>query len=126
MNRAVIHTVDTDVVVLGVTAVARLEDLQLAIAFGSGQHFRYININKIATLLGVEKARALPMLHSLTGCDTVSFFAGRGKKSAWKAWEITPDVTPTLLSLMPHPTVLCDQDLAKIEQFVVYLFHPNK
>ena len=32
MNRAIIHTVDTDVGVLGVLAVARLEDLKLTIA----------------------------------------------------------------------------------------------
>eukprot|EP00112_Aurelia_sp_Birch-Aquarium-sp1_P007906 Seg1863.1 transcript_id=Seg1863.1/GoldUCD/mRNA.D3Y31 product="hypothetical protein" protein_id=Seg1863.1/GoldUCD/D3Y31 len=125
MNRAIIHTVDTDVVVLGVAAVVRLKDLQLTIAFGSRQYFRYINANKIAVLLGEEKAFALPMFHAFTGCDTVSFFAGKGKKSAMKTWEITPTVTQSFLSVEQNPSVITDEDMAIIEQFVVYLYHPT-
>lgn len=36
---------------------------------------------------------ALPVFHAFTGCDTVSRFEGRGKKTAWKVWEVFPDVT---------------------------------
>ena len=93
MNYAIIHAVDTDVVVLGVTAVVRLKDLQLTIAFGLRQYFRYISVNKIAALLGEKRALALPMFHAFTGCDTVSFFARKGKRSAMKTWEIAPTVT---------------------------------
>ena len=125
MNRAIIHTVDTDVVVLGVAAVVRLKDLQLTIAFGSRQYFRYINVNKIAVLLGEEKALALPMFHAFTGCDTVSFFAGKGKRSAMKTWEITPTVTQSFLSVERNHSVLTDEDMAIIEQFVVCLYHPT-
>ncbi len=125
MNRAIIHTVDTDVVVLGVAAVVRLKDLQLTIAFGSRQYFRYINVNKIAVLLGEEKALALPMFHAFTGCDTVSFFAGKGKRSAMKTWEITPTVTQSFLSVEQNPSVVADEDMAIIEQFVVNLYHPT-
>eukprot|EP00794_Sanderia_malayensis_P013365 gene13365-14740_t len=123
LHRVIIHTVDADVVVLGVAAVVRLNDLQLTIAFGSGQHFRYINVNKIAVLLGEEKARALPMFHAFTGCDMVSFFAERGIRSAMKTWEMTPNVTQTFLSVEENPSIINDEDMVIIEQFVVYLDH---
>ena len=29
----------------------------------------------------------LPMFHAFTGCDTVSFFGGKGKKTAWNTWR---------------------------------------
>ena len=34
--------------------------------------------------LGVRMARLLLFLHAFSGCDTVSFFSGSGKKTAWK------------------------------------------
>ena len=74
-----IRTNDTDVVVL---AVSKMQDIVvdgLWIAFGTGKHFRYLTIHDIAAQLGPERAKALPMLHALTGCDTVSLFSGKGK-----------------------------------------------
>ena len=79
-RQIMLRTVDTDVVVLAVSTVVLLENTQLWIAFGTGKHLRYIPAHQIATSLGVEKARALPMFHAFTGCDTVSSFAGKGKK----------------------------------------------
>ncbi|KAK4312713.1 hypothetical protein Pmani_015882 [Petrolisthes manimaculis] len=51
----------TDVVVLAVSTVVLLENIQLWIAFGTGKHLGYIPADEIATSLGAEKARALPM-----------------------------------------------------------------
>ncbi|KAG1652563.1 Protein PTCD3, mitochondrial [Nymphon striatum] len=45
VQNAVIKTIDTNVVVLG---VAKIPNLQLYIAFGSGKHFRYIDVNEIS------------------------------------------------------------------------------
>ena len=39
------------------------------------------------------KAKALPMFHSLTGCDTVSSLVGNGKKMAWTTWNVLPELT---------------------------------
>jgi len=36
------------------------------------------------------------MFHALTGCDTVSAFAGRGKRTAWTVWESFPELTKAL------------------------------
>ena len=39
---------------------------------------------------GPEVAR---IVHAFTGCDTVSAFCGRGKKTAWNTWKVYPEVT---------------------------------
>ena len=67
-DRILIRTVDTDVV-LAVTATQRL---------------------------CVKIWLVLPMFHALTGCDTVSAFAGRGKRTAWMVWESFPELTKAL------------------------------
>ena len=41
--------------------------------------YQYIDVKKVAQMLGADKCKALPGLHAFTGCDTVSAFAGRGK-----------------------------------------------
>ena len=42
-----------------------LENTELWVAFGTGKHLRYIPAHAIATALGDEKARSLPMFHSI-------------------------------------------------------------
>ena len=46
------------------------------------------------------KSANLPLFHALTGCDTVSSFAGIGKKTAWAAWNVYPEVTDAFVELM--------------------------
>ena len=41
------------------------------------------------------------MFHAL---DTVSFFGGRGKKTAWGVWKVYTDVTPAFCALAARPT----------------------
>ena len=38
------------------------------------------------------------IFHSLTGCDTVSAFCGRGKKTAWNTWKVYPKLPRHLKS----------------------------
>jgi hypothetical protein len=47
---------------------------------GTGNNRRKIDVNKIASAIGVDVAAALPAFHAFTGCDTVSAFVGKGKK----------------------------------------------
>eukprot|EP00794_Sanderia_malayensis_P011698 gene11698-12917_t len=73
-------------------------DGKTSIAFGSGQHFRYINVNKIAVLLGEEKACALPMFHAFTGCDTSASHAASPSHDDSLAASIT-QLTATVAAL---------------------------
>lgn len=79
-----IRTVDTDVLVLAVTAAYWLELPELWVSFGSGKNFRHIPVHEIARSLSPERCIGLPMFHAFTGYDTVSFFNGRGKEMAWE------------------------------------------
>lgn len=63
---------------------------ELWVGIGSGKHYRDNPVHVIYTKLGPSKSFALPIFHSLTGCDTTSQFLGRGKKTAWAAWTSLP------------------------------------
>ena len=122
-NKTLIRTVDTDVVVLAVSVVQCLEpETELWLAFGTGISFRYLAAHTIAHGLGANKARALPMFHSLSGCDTVSSFVGHGKKTAWKTWKSLPELTDVLLKLASAPSAIPEDVMPTIERFVILLY----
>ncbi len=112
-----------DVVVLVISSAQRLGISELWIAFGTGKHFRFLPIHELADTLGPQKCIALPFFHSLTGCDTVSFFGGKSKKTAWNNWKSYDSVTPAFCALANTPSVQCtEQWLPLLEQFVVLLY----
>ena len=120
-----IRTVDSDVVVLAVYAFAQLTSSlnELWEAFGTGRHYRMIPAHKMCAAIGLDKCLALPMFHAFTGCDTVSCFSGRGKRTAWDTWNMYPEITGQFASLMKKPQ-LGDVDAAMdtIERFVLLLY----
>ena len=103
--KILIRTVDTDVVVLAVSVAQGLgSEYELWLAFGTSKSFRYIAAHKIANRLGPEKSLALPMFHTLTGCDTVSSFVSHGNKTAWNTWNVLPGLTDVLVQLSCAPS----------------------
>jgi hypothetical protein len=121
-QRIMIRTTDTDVVVLAISQVHNISASELWIAFGVGKHFRYIPAHEISRQLGPQKATALPMLHALSGCDVTSFFCGKGKKSAWDTWSVSPEVTDTLVMLASKPDVISEDNMDKMERFIVHMY----
>jgi hypothetical protein len=111
---------DTDVAVIRISLFAQLEVEQLWIAFGKGKDFRWVSIHDIAKTLG-PRARALPFFHAFSGCDTVSAFTGKGKKSCWQAWNIFPDETE-VFSRLSTPIDNVGSDCLDIEAFVVIMY----
>ena len=88
--KVMIRTVDTDVVVIAVAKFLQIGLQELWVAFGTGKNYRCIAVHQIVSSIGAEKSQALAFFHAFTGCDTVSFFSNRGKKSAWQAWQAYP------------------------------------
>ena len=121
-DRIMIRTVDTDVFVLAVSQMERIPEREVWLAFGTGRQFKYYPIHEIAVSLGPQKSRALPVFHAITGCDTVSFFCGKGKKSAWDTWSVLPEVTNAFLEIAAAPSSLSDNCLRTIERFVVVMY----
>lgn len=77
---------------------------------------------KICNGLGLNRASALPMFHSLTGCDTVSSFAGIGKVTAWGAWMSYPQVTDAFLEISKCPEEIPVECKVIIERVVVLMY----
>ena len=81
-----IKACDTDILVITISTFevlskAGIQDCWLE--FGRGQSIRWLPIHDLALELGREKCKGLLFFHAFTGCDAVSAFRGRGKKSAW-------------------------------------------
>ena len=115
-----VRTVDTDVLVLAVTASQWLNTTELWVAFGTGKGFRHL---EMAKTLGPERCIALPMFHAFTGCDTVSFFFGRGKKTACGTWMNFDDITSAFCALAATPDVSAiDDRMEPLERFVILLY----
>ena len=128
-TNCMVHTVDTDVIVILIGKFHHLttlcQNVNIWVAFGTGKNFTYYHINAFYEDLGREKSLALPVFHSFTGCDTTSAFFGKGKKSAWEAWKCYHDVTPafTFMALPLFTEVDADaQHFQLLEHFTVVLY----
>ena len=121
---AFVRTVDSDVVILAIRFFETLGLTELWVGFGTGRKYRDIPVHTIYSDLGPSKSLALPLFHSLTGCDTTSQFLGCGKKTAWAAWRSIPDLTNTLVALTNTPDLFSLESvhMQNIERFVVLMY----
>ena len=129
MKSVKVRTVDTDVVIILAGAFYELCQTQpladIWIAFGMSKNYRFYSTNAICASLGEQRSRALPVIHTLTGCDTTSTFKGKGKKSAWQARQAYEEVTETLEYLASNPFEILDvhsDHFRKIERLIVILY----
>ena len=86
----------------------RIPQKEFWLDFGVGELFRYYPIHYIGRSLGPQKSLTLPVFHAFTSCDTVSFFAGKSKKSAWYTWSVFPKVTNSFLEIANTPSEFSD------------------
>ena len=127
-TKILLRTVHTDVLLLAIAFAEKLQDFQsnqtieLWVRFGTGAHLRYIAAHDISSKLKPQFPKALPFFHAFTGCDTVSCFYGKGKKTAKDRWKSFPEVTSTFLSLGNKPPVVDNSCMATLECFVVLLY----
>ena len=89
---------------------------KLWVSFGVCTHFRQIAIHEIVKNVN---EKVLMFFHAVSGCDTVSSFLGRGKKSARLASSSCPSVTYAFLDLSLQPV---DVSSEKIERFIVVMY----
>ena len=102
-QKIMIRTVDTDVVTITVSVIPSIDIAELWVAFGTGRHLRYIPAHSIALSFGAVKSKVLPMFHTYTGCNTVSFFASRGNKTALDIWKTFDNLTEAFHSVIVDP-----------------------
>ena len=121
-KKLLVRTVNTDVVVVAIATLNRTKPDELWVAVSTGMHFWFIPIHEVAAAFGPRKSATLPLFHALTGCDTVSSFAGIGKKTAWAAWNVYPEVTEAFEELMHMADPISDRTLEVIERFVLLMY----
>jgi len=117
-----IRTVDTDVVVLAIAMFNQINPDELWLAFGSKAHFSYIPIHEVVHEMDPLVCKTLPIFHAFTGCDTVSAFGGRGKKTAWNTWKTFPDVNKAFENLLLMEDDISQSSMSLLERFVVLLY----
>ena len=93
----------------------------LWVTYGTGKYMRHLPAHEMASALGPSRCSALPMFHAFTGCDSMSFFAGRGKKTAFDVWKSYDMVTEAFQSLSAIPMNI-DDWMGHLERFVVLLY----
>lgn len=116
---------DTDVLVIAISILSALQEMglqQLWVAFGQGQHLRWIPVHDLHNSIGLEKSKGILFFHAFTGCDVVSAFRGKGKKTAWQTWDVCPEATEVFTKLSQYPPTVGDDDLETLEKFVVTMY----
>lgn len=117
-----IRTVDTDVVIIAISLFHELERFglkKLTILFGAGKTFKTFSIDTIAKTLLEKKCVALRGFHALTGCDSVSFFNGIGKKTFFNRWRSCEEVTEALLYISTPHNDIPDNIFGLIETYII-------
>ena len=100
LKKLLIVTVDTDVVVTALYAFWNLDLEELWIEFGRGKDPKWLPVHAYTKALGEEVCRAILFWYAFAGCDTVSQFFGKGKKTAWNTWGRFLEATQTFIRLL--------------------------
>ena len=104
-----IKACDTDVLVIAVSCLPVLQALgleKLNIAFGQGRNLRWTPVHD-----GPDKTSGILFFHSSTGCDVVSAFRGKGRKSAWQTWDVCDEASDIFAKLSKYPPTVEDGDM---------------
>ena len=121
-KRVMLYATDTDVLVLTIYTISQFENCELWLAFGHAKHFRYIPAHLIATRLGKDVSFGLLFLHALSGCDTVSAFAGIGKKTAFTLFITLPHLLPVFKRFSSPLLSVTDEDFKVVERYIILLY----
>ena len=80
----VMKTSDTDVVVLAAYFQHEIDTPLIINRHAAKKRWKYIDIPTICRKQGEEVCKALPGMHTFSGCDITSGFCGKGKKTFLK------------------------------------------
>jgi len=80
-------------------------------------------VHELTSTLAPERSSGiLFFFHAFTGCDTVSAFRGKGKKSAWQTWDVCPESSDVFTKPSCYPTDVEEDDTVMLEKFVVTMY----
>ena len=79
-------------------------------------------MHELTITLGPERSNGILFFHAFTGCDIVSSFSGKSKKSAWHTWDVCPEASDVFTKLSSYPTHVEKEDIERLEKFVVRMY----
>ena len=123
-EKIIVRSPDTDVFLL---LLAFDSQIKPTVIFdtGMGDKRRLLNISKLNNMLPNPLCQSLLGFHSLTGCDTTSCFAGKGKIRPLNLMKKHEDIMASVSTLGDKKTV--DADVVKtLEQFVCRIYGSKK
>ena len=103
----IIASEDTDVLVIAL-GVQQTIQCKLYLQRAMQNTIRFFHIEEIASSLGAEICSSLIGMHSFTGCDSVSAFAGRGKISSLKILMKDKNMQTAMQTIGKHWTMSPD------------------
>ena len=122
-RRFCICATDTDVVIIAISVFDQLGCTELWIEFGIGSNKLWLPIHHYVSVLGTDCCHGILFWYGFTGCDRVSYFAGRSKPTAWDVWKSFPAITTTFQNLSFFETIsISDTDMKQLERFTTLLY----
>ncbi len=125
MKTVIVKANDTDVLVIAISTFTHLQELGLQkmwLAFGQGCRLKWIPIHELTIALSPEQISGIMFFHAFTGCDIVSAFRGKGKKSAWQTWDVCHEASDVFTKLSCPAPELDENDMKLLEKFVVTMY----
>ena len=122
---AIISANDTDVLVITVATFLQLQELghqKMWLAFRQGRNLKWIPVHELTPTLAPYRSSGILFFHAFTGCDTVSVFRGKGKRSAWQTWDVYPEASDVFTKLGCYPTQVEEEDTERLEKIVVMMY----
>ena len=116
----IIKSLDTDVFIIAL-GVSQHITSQFLPHTGKGVTVRTIDLHDIRQQVGVGITNALPGLHALTGCDSVSGMYGKGKVRAAKLVYKSEDFQKTMEEVGTS-VALTDDLFERLQIFICHLY----
>lgn len=119
----VICSEDTDVFILSLVFSEQL-GVQIFQKCGTQNRTQLVDVGKICSAIGPDVCKALIGMHAMTGCDTVSAFAGKGKLRSLEIVKKNKDMRESLMQL-GDSWRLSTELQSKLEAFVCLMYAPK-
>ena len=121
-----IHTVDSDVLLLSIAYANKMMENGtefINVNLGTGLDAKTYDFIQLRDRIGL----ALPFFHAFTGCDTTSSVYRYGRCKFSDTWmREDPEVTNTFIELSNALTVIREDQISKIETFLVSIYYPGQ
>ena len=124
-ERVVSLSIDTDVAIMCPYHVFKCNIAEFFFKTGVSQRQRFIPMHSVARNLGRTLSAALPVIHALSGCDSMSAFSGIGKKPWLKVASQHPEIIERLCYIGQDPTNI-NRDAKKACVELVSLLYSGK